>query len=327
MERNEDLILSNLAIKMNSHLNMPGDIQVPVIGVLAKSGEEDGYPGNECRQVVEPTCLMLLQDAVVVPIKINSTKEEMEEVMQKINGLFLPAGDTNIWEHGKDGSLVPSKYTIAGQKLIEIATRMNKAGTYFPVMSICLGFELFAAAIGNDLSIVEPCEKCVNYSTILDLTPLAVKSKFLKALSEEQLKRLQTADLCYNYHSFMVDRKKFLKNQLLSEFFNIISLSPSIDKSFKFVSMIEGKKYPFYGLQFHPEWCLHDFYDKSVNIAVVQTEETHSISRNIAKFFLSEAKKNGRVYHDKAELRKEVVVNAERQFDSVKGYIYLIDHP
>ena len=180
-----------------------------------------------------------------------------------------------------------------------------------------------AAYIGNDLGIVEPCTKCNDYSTILQFSEPPRNTRLFKIFNEAQCKALQSAPISFNYHSFMVDYHKFTQNQNLHRFFRVLSTSPSKDNSFTFVSAIEGREFPLYGLQHHPEWCFHDFYFPKVN--VVCSEQTKGIGKAIGKFFLEEAGKNKHKYEDKNELRQRTIINAKIHLDSSKGYIYLLN--
>jgi hypothetical protein len=94
----------------------------------------------------------------------------------------------------------------------------------------------------------------------------------------------------YNYHSFMADYAKFCANPFLNYFFNVVSTSPCCDDSFSFVSTIEGKKYPFYAFQHHPEWGVQNFYTTAKN--TVQKKDTRDVARTIMEFFMTEAGKN-----------------------------------
>ena len=59
-------------------------------------------------------------------------------------------------------------------------------------------------------------------------------------------------NLTKNGHSFGVDPSKFKTDNGLANIFEVTSVSYTADGR-AFVATIEGKKYPFYGVQFHPE--------------------------------------------------------------------------
>ncbi len=315
--------LAWVAGHMKEHLAREIGVDVPVIGILTKSVREEEVPVADYREVIEPKYLFLLQDCLVVPISLYSTPEEMRAMLKKVNGLCLPGGHTNIW-NTVGSRKEESDYTKAGRKLIDLAIEINKAGDYFPVLGICLGIELMAACVGGDIGIVETCDKCANYCATLDYTKEADESRIMKALTADQRARLHSVPLSFNYHSFKIDHAKFLASPKLNDFFRVVSTSPAEDGSFSFVSTIEGREYPFYAFQHHPEWSFHDFYFPRVN--VVHSAETIGIGRAIGQFVRAEALKNKHVYPDKEELKGKIIVNGKLYMDSGKGYAYLLNH-
>ena len=194
-------------------------------------------------------------------------------------------------------------------------------GTYFPVLGICLGFELMISHIGEDISLITPCNKCTDYNAILQFTEEGRNTRLLtKGLNKAQCELLEKEHLSYNYHTYMVEPKLFIKNLKLTEFFNLVSTSPSEDKSFNFISTIEAKRMPFYGFQHHPEWGFYDFYNPKLK--VICNDKTKDIGNTIGNFFLSEAKKNKHVYEDKKELEEHIIVNKKIERVDLKGYTY-----
>ncbi len=293
----------------------------PVIGILTKSVREEERPIKDYSEIVEPKYLLLLQDAVVVPISLYSTREELRDILSRVNGVCLPGGHTNVWK-SEHGNLVETDYTKAGRQIIDLVLEQNSANRYLPLLGICLGFELLAACIGRDLSLVQPCADCCDYSAALAFTPSAARSRLFGSLAPEQRVRLASAELSFNFHSYSVLADRFRANRRLHDMFAITATSRSRTGLREFVSSFEGRGIPIYATQHHPEWCLHDFYTPRVN--VVRTPETVRIGREIGKFFVSEAMKGSRGGWSREELRRRALVNCGVSFrDQVKGYVYL----
>jgi GMP synthase-like glutamine amidotransferase len=70
----------------------------------------------------------------------------------------LPGGGTYFY--------TPGGYAEAGGKLYKLAIKKNKAGDYFPVLGICLGFELLTYLASNN---VEHRASCYSYNVALTL--------------------------------------------------------------------------------------------------------------------------------------------------------------
>eukprot|EP00826_Nyctotherus_ovalis_P005065 TRINITY_DN11136_c0_g1_i1.p1 TRINITY_DN11136_c0_g1~~TRINITY_DN11136_c0_g1_i1.p1 ORF type:complete len:318 (-),score=42.74 TRINITY_DN11136_c0_g1_i1:118-1071(-) len=310
--------IAKLTRSMKSLLNKPS----PVIGILTKSARDEGAFLKGYREIIEPKYLHILRDALVLPISLYASRSEMEETMRKTNGLCLPGGFSNIWRV-EEGKKAESDYAKAGNALLELAVEANRKGVYFPVLGICLGFELMVSYVAKDFSLIEPCTNCNDYNAILKFTEEGKDSRlYRKCFNERQIENLQAKSLSYNYHSFMIDPERFLAHEKLSKFFSIISTSPSINNSFEFVSTIEAKEFPFYAFQHHPEWSFYDYYNPKLN--VICDNETKDIGNAIRLFFLKESKKNNNVYADKEELEKRLIVNQKLHKAEIKGYTYFL---
>jgi imidazoleglycerol phosphate synthase glutamine amidotransferase subunit HisH len=72
--------------------------------------------------------------------------------------ILLPGGGTYFD--------TPGGYAEAGQKLFNLAMKMNQAGEYFPMLGICLGFELLPYLAANN---VEHRARCYSYNEALPL--------------------------------------------------------------------------------------------------------------------------------------------------------------
>jgi len=299
------------------------DPNMPVIGMLTKFLSEEQMPKYEnFTELLEPQYIRIFMGAKVIPISLNLSKIEIEKLLRQTNGLCIPGGHCNIYEI-VDGKKVESLFTKVGRQVLEIAQKINDEGIYYPVFGVCLGFELFVAIIGKDIELVEKREKCVNYCAPLEFSEKSIveKSKFYNCFTESQLQYLSKENLSFNYHSFATSIEKFQSNHYLSEFFNIIAVSPSSDNSFKFVTMIEGKKYPFYAVQHHPEWGVYNFYLTKHNFIV--NSKTKEIMKSITKFLINETKKNKNRFLNLDDLEKVLVYNAKIVQNPIKGNMFV----
>ena len=304
-----------------SYMNS-ADPAMPVIGMLTKDLVEEKFEiVDGCSEHLEPQYIRIFLGAKVIPISMYLPRSEMKKLMLQTNGICFPGGHCNIYETDEKGTKIESKFTKAGRQAIEIAIEINNEGTYYPAFGICLGFELFIAVIAKDIELVEKTHKCDDYCAVLQFTETAKASKLYNAFTDYQKKILQEQKISYNYHSYMTDYKKFMANQYLSEFFNVVSLSPCSDESFSFVSTIEGKKYPFYAFQHHPEWGVHNFY--LIKLKTVENADTKAITKTAGDFFVAESKKNSNRFANLEDLKSRLICNAKTYKNPEKGYVYL----
>ena len=85
---------------------------------------------------------------------------------------------------------------------------------------------------------------------------------------------------------------------------------------FEFISTIEHHRYPFYGIQFHPEKNLYE-WTRNKNIS----HTTHAIlaSQYFADFFVSEARKSNHSFKNAADEDNYVIYNFAASFTGLKG--------
>lgn len=89
----------------------------------------------------------------------------------------------------------------------------------------------------------------------------------------------------------------------LYKFWNPITINKD-DNNLTFISTIEAKKYPFVGLQFHPEKNAYEW----------RRNDPHSPSaiysaRYFYDWFVNECRRNNHSYKDNSTLNKELIYN------------------
>ena len=77
-------------------------------------------------------------------------------------------------------------------------------------------------------------------------------SRIYSRMPERTRNNLSHDKSMYFNHKYSIDYKKFMESDFLKEFFEVLSLSQDREGK-EFVSSVEAKEYPFYGMQFHPE--------------------------------------------------------------------------
>lgn len=86
-----------------------------------------------------------------------------------------------------------------------------------------------------------------------------------------------------------------------------------------FISSFESKKYPFYGIQFHPEKNIYEF-KSSLNIP--HSSSAVKVSQYFANFFIDECKKNNHKFSTFADEQKALIYNYRPIFTGLKNASY-----
>eukprot|EP00697_Spironema_sp_BW2_P017805 gnl/Spiro4/9612_TR5101_c1_g1_i1.p1 gnl/Spiro4/9612_TR5101_c1_g1~~gnl/Spiro4/9612_TR5101_c1_g1_i1.p1 ORF type:complete len:388 (+),score=106.95 gnl/Spiro4/9612_TR5101_c1_g1_i1:31-1164(+) len=222
--------------------------------------------------------------ARVVPIRYDGTDEELFQTLSSVNGLLFPGGG-DILNH--------TKYYSSGQKLFAAALKSNDQGNYFPVWGTCLGFEELSMLVsGLDQDRVLDHFAAENIDLPLVLTDYAKQSRIFSGLTEADratvLDYLANNGVTDNQHHWGLPYSTFFANQNLFNFFNLIS--SNVDRNGKaFISSLEGKNYPVYGVQWHPE---RSMFEWDPTEAADHSDMTIDVMAYIARFFVNETRRN-----------------------------------
>lgn len=84
----------------------------------------------------------------------------------------------------------------------------------------------------------------------------------------------------------------------------------------EFISSIEHKRYPFYGIQFHPE---KNLYEWARNKNISHTAHAIFASKYFADFFVNEARKSKHSFQDATDEDNYVIYNFPASFTGLKG--------
>ncbi|XP_043477631.1 gamma-glutamyl hydrolase A-like [Leptopilina heterotoma] len=272
----------------------------PIIGVLTQ--EMAGYMGhkysNQYKSYIAASYVKFIEGAGArcVPIWIGRNDSYYEDIMSKINGVLLPGGaaakfnDTN-------------GYGGAGDRIRRIAKKYNDNGDYFPIFGTCLGFELLVFLSTNRASFMTRCDS-YNHTLPLIFSSGYKNSKMFKNAPSNVIKILRTENVTANYHIYCITKSDLDKVHLADEY---TVLSTSYDKNgLEYISAIEDRKYPFYGVQFHPEKNVYEWIEGR---ELAHGKNPTIVNQYFANFFVDEARKSLHKFQDKTEEINSLIYN------------------
>lgn len=182
-------------------------------------------------------------------------------------------------------SITPSAFSLFCQAL-----ESNKQGRYFPVWGTCLGFQWILQMIGNMR--LDHGLDAVDYALPLEFTEYGKNcSQMFSDAPCSLMKILSTEKVTYNHHRYGVSPTTFYQNRCLTNFFYIVSTNK--DRKDKcFISMFEGKHFPIYGSQWHPEKNAYEFSTAPTRQNVPHDCHARLVSYYLANFFVKECRKS-----------------------------------
>ncbi|KTG45531.1 hypothetical protein cypCar_00012666 [Cyprinus carpio] len=250
----------------------------PIIGILTQ--EIDSESMKKFGKTYIPSSYVKYIEsggARVVPIRLNQSLAEHEQIFGSINGLLLIGGAVD---------LETSDFARTAGIYFRLALKANDEGDYFPIWGTCLGFQLLTVLVAGENLLSKTTAENVTY-------PL----NFTAALSQEPLTG--------NFHHYGVTKEAFMGNEKLSGFFSVLSTNIA-QNGLEFVSTMEGRKYPFYGVQWHPE--VNRFqWDPRYNFP--HSSNAVRVSSLLAEFFVNEGRRSSHHFSEAAEESSALIYN------------------
>ncbi|CAG9088040.1 unnamed protein product [Plutella xylostella] len=286
----------------------------PIIGVLAQEQSfylHSKFPEENYTSYIAASYVKDVEaaGARVVPIMIGRDRTYYEQLLRKLNGVLLPGGATYF-----NQSL---GYADAGQHIFEIAQELNQRGDYFPVFGTCLGFELLVV-LASGRGKVENRARCYSYTNMpLEFTDDFKDSKMFQPASNHVVDTLSKYNVTVNAHQFCILDEN-MKAHNLTRDWRVTSHSHD-EFGLRFIASLEHKRYPFYGVQFHPEkssfeWKLSKKYPHS--------KKAVKVNRYFMDFFVDECRKSNHAFDSVAEENSYLIYNYKPTFTGVLGSAY-----
>ncbi|KAJ1529678.1 hypothetical protein ONE63_006434 [Megalurothrips usitatus] len=253
----------------------------PIIGILSQELPEKRRPEwKKYKSFISASYVKFIESAGgrVVPIWINKTRPYYENLMNKINGVLFPGGSTDF--NAQFG------FADAGAIIYDIAKKLNDKGNYFPLWGTCQGFELLAYLGANHTNPLTDC-KSFNVDLALEFLPVYKKSKLFGSAPSDVLELLSSKPVTTNFHRFCLTQENVTR--FMGDInWRLISLNNDSD-GLTYVSSMESRTYPTYGVQFHPE---KNIFEWSPIQKTAHSFDSIRTSQYFANFFVNEARKN-----------------------------------
>ncbi|CAG9819326.1 unnamed protein product [Phaedon cochleariae] len=285
--------------------------ETPIIGILSQEMYlvAKYFPEGVYDSFITASYVKYLESAGarVIPVWIGQSEEYYQRVVNSTNGLLFPGGGTYFNETGGYGETAKTIYKLAVQS--------NEREVYYPLWGTCLGMHvLIFSQKGADLRIDCSLRKV---ALPLDFSEGYEDSKLFRESTKDITRNLGTNNVTYNLHRYCLTKEVLQSNGILQ---NWKILATNKDESnLEFISVMENRKYPFYGVQFHPEKNIFEF-KKSIGIP-------HSVgavqaSQYFSNFFVNECRKNNNSFSDDDIEMKSLFYNYSPVYTAPKGSSY-----
>lgn len=207
----------------------------PTIGVLTMVNEDkrlfEGQKGTENTSYVAASYIKIIEagGARAVPLICDMPEPELKTVIESINGVILSGGD---------GDMANSHYEIVTRMVYAYSKKkLDEEGEIWPIFGICRGSQILPVVTDKTDFLVHTNSK--NFSVPLQFVDGYKKSRMFGKAPRGVIDILKKKPITINAHLYSLPSDYFLNNQVLKDFFRVISLNLDRD-GVEFVSTYEG---------------------------------------------------------------------------------------
>jgi len=170
----------------------------------------------------------------VVPIRCGISNKEALDLSKTVDALYF-----------QGGPVYNSQYMHLAHLLLQEAVARK-----MPVWGTCHGFQMLIVLVGR----MWPLDSMKGMrESMAQLKPYdTAGSPFIEAMTPAKKRTFYKVGGAPFNHGYGITVKHFLKNRILPQVFRILTTTVDTHGT-EYVSMIEGRHLPLWGVQFHPE--------------------------------------------------------------------------
>jgi len=274
----------------------------PVIGILAVFNSKI----NNLKIDYSVVKWLKNQGCHILYISPSLDTNDITNIFNNIDGLLIPGGDDHPFD---------TNNTYKCAKIL-----MDLAYTHgnFPILGICMGLQYLLTYYSNDI--------WDNVKTIINHYNQPNKFIHYNDVSNSILHNISKDTLSKNHffynHTHSINIETFDSHKNLKDKFNVLTLTEYNNNTF--LSTIQGKDRPFFGLAWHPEkpnfeWVNHQ--------KIIRTPESIQIGNDIALFFIEYCKLTNQNTNPAILTKYDIELKSQYIFETINPNIEEYDEP
>lgn len=288
----------------------------PVVGILTlpTSPNDPTFSKSSFSMIPGSYVKWLEQTGIrIIPLRYDMPRRVMRQMMGIMNGILITGGSTSLFHvHSKRCQFqrvlnpqapCPSPYMSKIDFIFREAKKLNDKGKQFPIWGTCLGFEAMLFSLSH-YTLKRKHIMSINHSLNLNFDPKY--TDFMERyMDKELLKNISSEPLIYFNHKYAFTPEQIQANSFARENLEILSTT-KLENNRTIVSMVKHKKYPFLGVQFHPEKIQFEHRSSvETNVSFDSIEASH----RLAMMFFDQVKHNQNEIQNEKQLEALLIYN------------------
>ncbi|XP_070603952.1 gamma-glutamyl hydrolase isoform X2 [Erythrolamprus reginae] len=230
--------------------------------------------------------------ARVVPVRLNRSNEEYDEIFRSINGILFPGGSVN---------LATSEFSRVAKIFYTKALEANDREDYFPIWGTCLGHQLLTYLTSGENLLVRTNTN--GFTMPLNFTEASKDSKMFHDFPEEIYELLASEPVSSHFHFWSLSTQNYSRNEKLRNFYKILTTNFHM---VEFISTMEAYRYPIYGVQWHPE---KNPFEWKNSTGIPHSSASIKVTFFLADFLVNEARKSNHHFSSKKAEADALIYN------------------
>lgn len=253
----------------------------PVIGVVTNSYHDQPDQYDDCYIATDTVKWLEASGAEVIPIHCWSTIEELKQLLNKLNGIYLQTGTFSIESDQQPFILVKNIVDT----VIEMKDKNNKI---LPLFGTGLGMEVLHSVIAGSSKSVDYLANSGDSFMLFVDKDANKQTKLFSYFTDKDINNVNNFPLSFTFNNFGIGPNEYNNYRDLENFF--LQTSYGLDQDYRaFIASVEAKNYPIYATQFDPESICYS-KNRSFNIPV--GINAVRISHNLSNFFVNTCRGN-----------------------------------
>jgi gamma-glutamyl hydrolase len=268
-------------------LNSAHPSSLPIIGIVANPDPQND--GDFTASSISASYVRWLENAGAMTMVIQPwyTESQLDEIINSVNGIIFLGGDRNLD--------LNKQYEKNAVYLVKKSIEAFNAGNPIPIWGTCQGFQLIQSIFMEKVDLKH--FDSWNFPSPIKL--LNKNSPILEYFTPVDFANAESRNIFPEFHHLGIEPSQYNEYPILGSTFEIVATA--FDRNgLEYVSIVIGKKYPIFAVQFHPEKVStnrNKLYD-----IVIDTESVR-VAENFANFFVDRVRENRNTFTEDAKGR------------------------